>query len=484
MNYKMMGRFIAQILAIEAAFMLPALLISVFCREANAVLGFACTIGIIVLAAAVLWIFCRGAKKGFYAKEGLTCTGLSWVVMSLLGCLPFVISGEIPNYIDALFEIVSGFTTTGASIVPEVEKLSKGILYWRSFSNWVGGMGILVFLLAVVPVSEQKGGFTMHLLRAESPGPNVGKLVPRMKQTAMILYVIYILLTVIDMVFLLFGRMPLFEAVCTAMSTAGTGGFGIKNDGFASFSPYIQNVTTVFMLLFGVNFGCYYLLLMKQVRSVIRDEELRAYVCVILIAVTLIVLDLRGYYDTLGETVRHAAFQVGTVLSTTGFATTDFDKWPAFSKTILLCLMFAGGCAGSTAGGFKFGRVLLVFKILGRNIRQILHPNRVLVVRNNGTVVDEKILQNTNGYLAAYAILIVFSFIAVSVDGFSIETNLSAVVSCFNNIGPGFDVVGPMCNFASYSWFSKLVLTLDMLIGRLEIFPILVLFSRSTWRNK
>ncbi len=484
MNYKMMGRFIAQILAIEAAFMIPALLISAVCRESDAVNGFLCSIGIIIAIAALLWLRCKDAKKGFYAKEGLTCTGISWLVMSLLGCLPFVISGEIPNYIDALFEMVSGFTTTGASVVPAVEELSHGALYWRSFSNWVGGMGILVFLLAVIPVSEQKGGFTMHLLRAESPGPNVGKLVPRMKQTAVILYVIYILLTVINFIFLLFGKMPFFDAFCTALSTAGTGGFGVKNDGFASFSPYIQNVTTVFMLLFGVNFGCYYLLLIKQVKSVIRDEELRAFVVVVLAAVVLIVLDLRGYYATLGETIRHAAFQVGAVISTTGFASDDFNQWPNFSKTILLCLMIVGACAGSTAGGFKFSRMLLVFKSLGRNIKQILYPNRVMVVRNNDTVVDEKILQNTNGYLAAYAIILVFSFMAVSVDGFSIETNISAVLSCFNNIGPGLDAVGPMYNFASYSYFSKLVLIFDMLAGRLEIFPILVLFSRNTWRNK
>ena len=484
MNYKMMGRFIAQILAIEALFMLPALLISAFCREAAAVRGFACSIVIVLVVAGVLWFFCRKAKKGFYAKEGLTCTGVSWVIMSLLGALPFVISGEIPNYIDALFEMVSGFTTTGASIVPEVEKLSKGILYWRSFSHWVGGMGVLVFLLAVVPVSEQKGGFTMHLLRAESPGPNVGKLVPRMRQTAMILYLIYILLTIINIIFLLLGRMPLFEAVCTALGTAGTGGFGIKNDSMASYSPYLQNVTTVFMLLFGVNFSCYYMLLLKRFKSVFKDEEFRAYVGVVLLSIVLIAVNLRGVYDTLGEAIRHAAFQVGSIVTTTGYATTDFDLWPGFSKTILLCLMLVGACAGSTGGGFKFGRLLLVFKILGRNIRQILHPNRVMVVRNNDDVVDEKVLQNTNGYLAAYAIILVFSFIAVSVDGFSIETNLSAVFSCFNNIGPGMDAVGPMFNFSSYSYFSKLVLIFDMLAGRLEIFPILVLFSRSTWRNK
>ncbi len=484
MNYKMMGRFIAQILAIEAVFMIPALLISLFSKETNAVIGFAGSIGIIIVTAAVLWLACRKAKKGFYAKEGLTCTGLTWVVMSLLGCLPFVISGEIPNYIDALFEIVSGFTTTGSSIVPRVEDLSNGILYWRSFSHWVGGMGVLVFMLAVIPVSEQKGGFTLHLLRAESPGPNVGKLVPRMKQTAIILYVIYILLTIVNVVFLLVGDMPALEAVCTAMGTAGTGGLGIKSDSMASYSPYLQNVTTIFMALFGVNFSCYYLLLVKQVKSVVKDEELRGYVGVILVSIVLIVINLRGYYDSLGETIRHAAFQVSSIITTTGYASTDFDLWPNFSKTVLLCIMLLGACAGSTGGGFKVSRFLLVAKMLKRNIHQILHPNRIMVVRSNDTVVDEKVLQNANGYLAAYAIILVASFLAVSVDGFSIETNLSAVFSCFNNIGPGLDAVGPMCNFASYSYFSKLVLIFDMLAGRLEIFPMLVLFARGTWRNK
>ncbi len=484
MNYKMMGRFIAQILLIEAAFMLPPFIISAVCRESDAAWGFLCSICITLLVAGLLWLLCRRAKKGFYAKEGLTCTGISWIVMSLLGSLPFVISGVLPNYIDALFEMVAGFTTTGATVIRVAETLPKGFMFWGSFSHWVGGMGVLVFMLAVLPVSEQKGGFTMHLLRAESPGPNVGKLVPRMKQTAMILYVIYVVLTIANFLFLIAGGMPIFEAVCTAFSTAGTGGFCLKNDSMAGYSPYIQTVTTVFMLLFGVNFSCYYLLLMKKVKSVLKNEELRVYLCVIAASIVVIILNLRGVYDTLAETIRHAAFQTVAIVTTTGYATTDFALWPGVSKTVLLCLMIVGGCAGSTAGGFKFSRILLVFKILARNIKQILYPHRVLVVRLNGDVMDEKVLQNTNGYLAAYIIMLVFSLVAVSVDGFSIETNVSAVIACINNIGPGLGAVGPMSNFADYSWFSKLVLIFDMLAGRLEIFPILVLFSGSTWRNK
>lgn len=482
MNYKMMGRFLAQILFIEAVFMLPALAISFYCGDAPAVKGFVLSIVIAFCLAVGLRACCKGAPSAFYAKDGLVCVGISWIVLSLVGCLPFYISREIPQYIDCLFEIVSGFTTTGASIVPEVEKLSKGIIYWRSFSHWLGGMGVLVFLLAFTGANGK--GFTMHLLRAESPGPNVGKLVPKMRQTAGILYILYIVLTIINFLFLIAGNMPVFDAVCTAFGTAGTGGFGIKNDSMASYSPYLQNVTTVFMLLFSVNFSCYYLLLMKQVRSVFRDEELRLFIGIVFGSILLITLNIRGMYSTLSETIRHAAFQVASIISTSGFATTDFDLWPAFSKTILLCLMIVGACAGSTGGGLKVSRLLLLFKSLKRNIAQIANPRKVQVVRNGDSIVEEKVLDNTNAYLAAYVIILVVSFIFLSLDGFSTETNLSAVLCCFNNIGPGLDAVGPTCNFSGFSVFGKLILTLDMLLGRLEIFPILVLMAPGTWRRR
>ena len=482
MNYKMMGKFIGKILMVEAVFMVPAMLISLWEREFAAVIAFMWSLGAILVAAGGLLWFCRSSQKKFYAKEGLACVGLSWIAMSLLGCLPFFLSGVMPNYIDALFEIVSGFTTTGASVLPAVEDVPRGILYWRSFSHWLGGMGVLVFLLAIS--SSGGNGFTMHLLRAESPGPNVGKLVPRMRKTATILYLIYILLTVLDVIFLLLGGMSLFEAVCTAFGTVGTGGFGVKNDSIAGYSPYIQNVCTVFMLLCGVNFSCYYLLLVRQVKSVLKDEELRLYLGVALGSILIIVWNLRGFYATLGETVRHAAFQVATIMTTTGYATTDYELWPGLSKAIMLCLMILGASAGSTGGGFKCGRALLVAKSLHRSVRQVVHPQKVQVVRLNGHAVDEKVLQNTNAYLAAYMIAIILSFLLISVDGFSITTNLSAVLACFNNIGPGFDAVGPTCNYAAYSNFSKLVLTWDMLAGRLEIFPVLILLSRSTWKHR
>ena len=482
MNFKMMGRFIAQILSIEGIFMIPALLISLFCGEIMAVKGFLWTLLAIAIIVLVLFLICRGAPSAFYAKEGLVCVGASWIVMSAVGALPFYISHEIPLYIDAFFETVSGFTTTGASILPAVEPLSKGILYWRSFSHWLGGMGVLVFLLAFTGGKGQ--GFTMHLLRAESPGPSVGKLVPKMRTTAAILYIIYIVMTILNVVFLLLGDMPLFDAVCHAFGTAGTGGFGIKNDSLTSYSPYLQNVTTVFMILFGVNFSCYYLLLIRQWKSVFTDEEVRLYFGIILGSILLITLNTRGMYTTLEETIRHAAFQVGSIITTTGYATVDFDLWPSFSKTILLCLMVVGACAGSTGGGLKVARLLLLLKGVRRNIRRMLNPRRVEVIRNNGAVMDEKILDNTNAYLSAYVVIIFLVFLIISLDGFSVGTNFSAVLCTFNNIGPGLEAVGPTCNFSAYSPLSKLVLSWAMLAGRLEIFPMLVLFSRSTWKSR
>ena len=481
MNYKMMGRFIAQILSIEGIFMIPALLISLGYRETAAAKAFGWTIVMILALAAVLYLLCKGAPSAFYAREGLVCVGVCWIVLSLLGCMPFYISREIPKYVDAFFEIVSGFTTTGASILSDVESLSHGILYWRSFSHWVGGMGVLVFLLAFT--GEKGKGFTMHLLRAESPGPDVGKLVPKMRSTAGILYLIYIVMTVINVFFLLLGDMSLFEAVCTAFGTAGTGGFGIKNDSLGSYSPYIQNVTTVFMILFGVNFSCYYLLLLKQFRSVFRDEEVRMYFGIILGSILLISLDIYGMYGSLEETIRHAAFQVGSIITTTGFSTVDFDLWPSFSRTILMCLMVVGACAGSTGGGLKVARLLLLLKGLRRNIGQMLNPRKVQVIRNNRSVVDEKVLANTNAYLAAYIVIIFAVFVIISLDGFSIGTNFSAVLCTFNNIGPGMEAVGPTCNFSQFSALSKLVLSWAMLAGRLEIFPILILFAPKTWKR-
>ena len=483
MNYKQIGRIIGFILIIEGLFLVPAWGISLLYREGNAALAvLKSQIIILVAGSALLWIT-RDAKHNFYAKEGLVTTGFAWIALSLFGALPFYISREIPSYIDCVFETASGFTTTGSSILADVECMSHGLLYWRSFTHWVGGMGVLVFLMAIVPLSGKNEGFTLHILRAESPGPSVGKLVPRMRQTAKILYLIYVGLTVLDMFFLIIGGMPVFDSVCHAFGTAGTGGFGVKADSFAGYSPYLQNVTTVFMLLFGVNFSCYYLLLIKRARDVFHDEELRTYAAIVVISILLIAWNISGMYSSLSEVFRHASFQVASVISTTGFATTDFDKWPSFSKAILLALMCCGASAGSTGGGLKVARLILLVKSGVRSFHQNLHSSEVRKVRINGAVVDEKVMASVNGYLVAYVLIVVLSFLVVSLDGFSVETNISAILATFNNIGPGFGSVGPTVNFSGYSALSKITMIFDMLAGRLEILPIMVLFSRTTWKK-
>lgn len=484
MNFKKILQVFVPLLGIEAVFMIPAIIIATFDHDVHVQIAFLKTVIVILIVAILFWVISRDAKDGFYAREGLVTTGLAWIIMSILGCLPFYFAHEIPSFIDALFETVSGFTTTGSSILINVEEMSRGLLYWRSFTHWLGGMGVLVFLLAIVPLSGKNEGFTLHILRAESPGPSVGKLVPRMKKTAMILYWLYLALTALDYFFLRIGGMPWFDSLCTAFGTAGTGGFGIKADSLASYSPYLQNVTTVFMFLFGVNFSCYYLIFIKRIKDVFKDEELRTYLGIIFTSILLITINIRPLYQTLSETIRHAAFQVGTVMSTTGFATTDFDLWPGFSKGILLVLMLGGACAGSTGGGFKIARIILLVKSLRRNLHENLHPSEVKKIRMNGHPVDEKVLKNLNGYLIAYVGIMVISFILISLDGFSIETNFTAVVATMNNIGPGFAGVGATCNYAMYSAFSKLILIFNMLAGRLEFFPMIILFAKSTWTRR
>ena len=478
-----MGRFLAQILFLEGIMMLPALGISLYCGTFPAVRGFLAAIVVAVLISLILFRICRGAPSAFYAKEGFVCVAVSWIVLSLVGCLPFCISGEIPRFVDAFFEIVSGFTTTGASIVPAVEELSKGILYWRSFSHWVGGMGVLVFLLAIAPGGERGTGFTMHLLRAESPGPDVGKLVPKMRKTAAILYIIYCVMTVINILFLLAGGMNLFDSVCHAFGTAGTGGFGIKNDSMAGYSPYLQNVTTVFMILFGVNFSCYYLLLIRQWKNVCLDEELRTYLGIIAVSILLIVLDTRGFYGTLEETVRHAAFQVGSIITTTGFATTDFNLWPSIPKTILVLLMFCGACAGSTGGGMKVSRIMILLRTMFRELTWNRRPNQIKRVYFEGRPLDNELVRSVTVFLTTYAFIFAGSVFLISIDNFDMTTNFTAVAATINNIGPGLEMVGPTQNFSIYSNFSKIILIFDMLAGRLELYPMLILFSRDTWRK-
>ncbi len=482
MNYRMIGRTTGQILIVEALFMLPCLIYCGVDRELDVAVAFSTTVLILLAAAALLLTLSHGRQKSLMALDGFVAVAVVWIVMSAFGALPFFLSGQIPNYVDALFETVSGFTTTGASILSDVEAMSRGLLYWRSFTHWLGGMGILVFTLAIVPADRGSGG-TLYLLRAESPGPDVGKFTPRLRQTAMILYGIYVLMTVLCFLFLLAGGMPLFDSLCTAFGTAGTGGFGVRNDSLAGYSPYLQNVCTVFMLLFGVNFNLYYLMLLRQVGAVFRDEELRCYLLYFFGATGLIAWNIRPMMETVGESIHHAAFQVSSIMTTTGYSTVDFDLWPPLSKAVLLVLMILGACAGSTGGGIKTIRLVLLIKGLRSNIRQLLRPRNVELVHVNGQVVDERVMRGVNSYMAAYWILVFSSIILVSIDEFSVESNISAVLACFNNIGPGFGAVGPMSNFSAFSAFSKLILTVDMLLGRLEIFPLLAVFSSRSWNR-
>jgi trk system potassium uptake protein TrkH len=405
-------------------------------------------------------------------------------MLSLFGALPFFFSGRIPNYIDSLFEIVSGFTTTGATILNEVESMPRALLFWRSFSHWIGGMGVLVLLLALVSMGKNNNGFTLHILRAESPGPDVSRIVPKMRQTAVILYVIYLVLTLINYIMLLLGDMDWFEALCTALGTAGTGGFGVRNDSLGSYSSYIIWVTTVFMMLFGINFSLYHLIVTKKFKVAIKDQELHVYLFIILVATILITFNIRGNYGGTLEAVKHAAFQVSSIVTSTGYCTVDFNLWPDFSRGILLFLMIIGACAGSTGGGFKVIRLILLVKSARRGLKQMLSPNRVEIIRMNGHQISEKVMNTLNIYLTVYVLMMLVSIFLISFDGNSVLTNVSAVMACVNNIGPGFDMVGPLSNFADFSIPSKVVLIFDMLAGRLEIMPILAMCSLSTYRRR
>lgn len=484
MNVKSISRTVGLILLITGIFQLFPLLIAVIDHEPRNILAYIESLCLILLVGSALLLFSRGGNRMFSAQEGFAATGLSWIFMSAFGALPFFLSGQIPSYVDAFFEMVSGFTTTGASILTDVEALSRCNLFWRSFSHWLGGMGVLVFLLAVVPGARKNGGTVIYLMRAESPGPSVDKLTPHLRQTAMILYGIYILLTALCIVCLLLGGMPVFDSFCIAFGTAGTGGFAIKNSSMGGYSYFLQTVVTVFMFLFGVNFSLYYMLLLRKFKAVFKNEELRLYFGIAASSIVLIAINISRMYNTVYESVHHAAFQVVSIMTTTGYGTVDFEQWPAFSKAILLSLMFIGASAGSTGGGLKVSRVLLLMKSIRRTIRKALHPRRVQPVYMDGRAVSEEVCDNVNAYLAIYCVILVLSFAVISVDGFSIGTNFSAVASCFNNIGPGFELVGATQNFSIYSDLSKIILSLDMLLGRLEIFPLLLLLSPDTWSRR
>jgi trk system potassium uptake protein TrkH len=415
----------------------------------------------------------------FYLKEGCIITSLSWIVLSIFGALPFIISREIPSFTDALFETISGFTTTGASILTDVEALSYCMLFWRSFTHWIGGMGVLVFLLAIIPLS---GGSNINLMRAESPGPSVGKLVPKMRQTARILYSIYLFLTILQFVLLIIGKMPIFDAICTSFGTAGTGGFGIKADSIGGYSPYIQWVVAIFMLLFGVNFNLFYLILIGKVRSALKSSELWIYFGIIALATFAIGINVANLFDSFGDTLRHSIFQVAAIITTTGFSTTDFTVWPEFSKMVIIVLMFIGGMAGSTAGGLKISRIMILFKTVRRDLKKMLHPRSIGVIKQEGKTVEDETIANTSIYIVVYFIIFFISMLLISFEPFGLETSFSSVASCINNIGPAYGAAAS--NFSCYSDFSTIVLSVVMLLGRLEIFPLLLAFAPSTWLKK
>ncbi len=481
MNYSMIAYIIGWILSVEAALMVPSVIVSMIYGE-KSVWALVVTI-LICLMIGLPLLKKQPTNKVLYAREGGVIVALSWIVMSFMGALPFYFSREIPNLVDALFETVSGFTTTGASILANPEGMSKGLMFWRCFTHWIGGMGVLVFLLCLLPMTG--GGSHMNLMKAESPGPSVGKLVPKVQSTAKLLYGLYFMLSLLMLVLLLLGGMPLFDSLCTTFGTAGTGGFGIKNDSFASYAPHLQVIVTIFMILFGVNFNVYFLIYMRKTKDALKCEEARWYLGIIAVSVLTITgfIWTTGCYSTLSESFRHAFFQVGSIITTTGFATTDFNLWPAIPKTILVLLMFCGACAGSTGGGMKVSRIMILLRTMFRELAWNRRPNQVKRVYFEGRPLDNELVRSVSVFLTTYAFIYAASVFLISIDNFDMTTNFTAVAATINNIGPGLELVGPTQNFSIYSNFSKIILIFDMLAGRLELYPMLILFSRDTWRK-
>ena len=478
MNHAVIRRILGLILLFESAFLLLPCMVAVIYREKQGLSYLA--VAFICLVIGFLLTRKKTENQMFYAKEGFVIVALSWIVMSFFGAMPYYLSGDIPDVSQALFEAVSGFTTTGASTLSSVEVLSHCTLVWRAFTIWIGGMGVLVFLLAIIPLS---GGSHINLMRAESPGPSVGKLVPKVRYTAMILYTIYFGMTVIEFIFLLAGKMPVFDALTTAFGTAGTGGFGIKNDSIMGYSPYIQWVVAIFMILFGINFNFYFYILYRHFRKAISMEEIHYYLAMILIAVTIIFLNVRTMYPTGFEAMTHSVFQVASLATSTGFSTTDFDLWPQTSQTILIIVMFVGACAGSTGGGIKVSRIVIMFKTVLKELNSYIHPKSVRKINVEGKPVDHEVVRSINVFFITFMIIFSLSVFAISFEDEDLVTNFTAVLTTINNMGPGLSKVGPTQNFGHFNVFSKLVLMFDMLAGRLELFPLLILFHPAIWKD-
>ncbi len=480
MNLKMIFNTIGKVALIEAGLLFLPLITAIIYSESTFV-SILITMGIALFIGLLLVLLFKPKDRVIYPREGFAIVALAWIILSIIGCLPFVISGEIPSFIDALFETVSGFTTTGASILNDVESLSKSLLMWRSFTHWVGGMGILVFVVAIMPKNSDR---SIHILRAEMPGISVDKIVPRAKDTAKILYFIYIGLTGILAILLAFGEMDLYESLTHAFATAGTGGFTIKNTGLVGYSTYSQWVIAIFMLLFGVNFNLYFLILVGKFKAVLKNKEFLTYILIIISATIFICLNVYPSIRNINDLIRHSFFQVSSIMTTTGFATYDFNTWNLPSQILLLLLMFIGGSAGSTAGGLKVSRVMLLFKRIRFEIKKLINPNSVQILSLDGKKIDESTANGVTSYFSIYMVLLAVILMLISFDGFDLMTNFSASVACFNNIGPGFSLVGPMSNYSCYSDFSKIVLSFAMLLGRLEIYPLVLALTPTFWLKK
>ena len=479
MNYAMIRYILAWVLKVEGALLSLPCIIALIYQEKQGLIYIFCMA--VCLAIGFLGTVKKPKNTEIYQKDGFASVAMAWVVISLFGAVPFVLTREIPSFIDALFEIVSGFTTTGASILTDVEALSHASLFWRSFSHWIGGMGVLVFILMLIPV---KNGSQMNLMRAESPGPSVSKFVPRVRNTAILLYKIYISLTIVQIVILLITGLPWFDAMCISFGTAGTGGFGVLNASCGAYTSVQQWVIMIFMVLFGVNFTFYYLFLCKKAGAAIRMEEVKTYLLVILVAIGIITWNISSMYSSISEALRHASFQVGSIITTTGFSTADFNLWPELSKYILILLMFIGACAGSTGGGIKVSRVLILLKTIRKELQGIAHPRSVKKIKIDGHPVEHETMRSINVFFITYMVIFAISLLLISFNEFALETNFTAVAATLNNIGPGMDLVGPASNYAAFGGFSKAVLIFDMLAGRLELFPVLLLFCPSTWKKR